>query len=344
MSSPRIAFQPSPGVKFGCRQIAFMTEGGEPTPAQRAMLVELLKDNPNSLKEQSKKRDHPHRDGIASPKHEEDLLRDPQDGCLDGWGFASYTAGNADSVEIRKSLQPAATDPQFDAVAEELVGKSPRTLLAHVMNKIFSTRTLATEEDTHPFTFANWSSMFNGVLNGGRTPGIMNALQTTWYPVLGTLPKGTNSGEKILLYFLGKLKQKYNTTNSQDIPTPKLQQAFAETMRDFMQASTPIYDTLEGNISGLKGKIQWGPSCNYVMTDGKVVMAYRKGRKLYLNRHVRENGKSGYLVASEPMQPKGQNLEWLELPQEHILTLAKNTGGDIEASLIPVSSALEATP
>jgi predicted glutamine amidotransferase len=324
--------------------MAFMTEGSEPAVQQQAMLREFLKDNPNSLKEQSKKRQHPHREGVSIPLHEEDLLKAPQKGNPHGWGMAAYSSRTGDTVQIQRSLRPAFEDDRFDATAETLLQQSPQTLLAHILNKVDPKRTLNSEEDVHPFYLGNWSGMFNGVLDGGRTPAITDAVNNIHCPTLGCAPKGTNSGEKVLLYMLGKLKQQFGTIESASLPLKALQKAFSETLQDFIKQSQPVYRDLDGGVLGLKGKVQLGPSINYIVTDGRVLMAYRKGRKLYLNRHPAAHGKLGYLVSSEPIQPTGQKLTWMELPQDHILTLVKKPDGNIDASLTPMSVALSSVP
>lgn len=326
--------------RFGCRQIAFMTEGPAPSPEQQTMLGEILSDNPNSLKEQSKNRTHPHRNGVTTPFHEEDLLKAPLKGNHDGWGMASYCSSKSDAVEIQRSMLPAGKDDRFDATAQALTEQAPQTMLAHILNKVDPNRILTSEEDIHPFSFGNWSAMFNGVLDGGRTQTMIDAVNTVYCPALNTAPKGTNTGEKILLTFLGKLKQQFGTIDSQVLNVQKLQQTFAQTLQDFLKLSKPVYRDLDGSVAGLKGKIQLGPGCNYIVTDGKVLLAFRKGRKLYLNRHIAANGKAGYLVSSEPIQTKAQKLSWLELPQDHILTLSKATDGSIAPTLIPLTSAL----
>lgn len=335
--------------RFGCRQIAFMSEAADATADQQAMLMDLLTENPNSLKAQSNFRTHAFRDGVTTPLHEEDLLKDPQDGNPHGWGYAAYCtskdkAATVDSLEIQRSLEPAYSDNRFDTVGAELVGKAPKTLLAHILHKLSASRIMTSNEDTHPFSFENWSSMFNGTFSGARNPEIVNALENTYYPLLGKPPKGTNSGEKMLMYFLGKLKQQCGSINSQAAGIKNMQRAFAETLRDFFKVSVPVYWDLDGSVSGLKGKVQWGPSANYIMSDGNVLMAYRKGRKLYLNRHTGAAGKLSYLVSSEPIQPKNQKLSWLELPQDHILTLSRGEDGVISPTLTPLSEALAPTP
>ncbi|MBY0403566.1 MAG: hypothetical protein K2X66_06675, partial [Cyanobacteria bacterium] len=285
---------------------------------------------------------------------EEDLLQDPEDGNLDGWGLAMYAKNPVESpsnglpnnslpnnsLEVKRSLLPAFQDVQYDTASEVFVQKKPFTLLAHILNKVDPRRILIDEKDTHPFSFQNWSAMFNGFFNGSRTPPILEALETKFYPALGARPQGTNSGEMIMFYFLGKLKSQFGTLDSSQLGIPKLQRAFAETLQAYYKQSDPMYSKLDGSLAGLKGKIQWGPSSNYFVTDGKVLMAYRKGRKLYLNQHVGAKGKLGYLVSSEPIQPKNKKLSWVELPQDHILTLAKQPDGKIEASLTPMTVAL----
>lgn len=337
----------SPAPTFGCRQMAFMTEGNTLSPAQKVLWQDALVENPNCLKAQSHKRSHPLREGAVMPFHEEDLLNDPQDGNVDGWGFAAYVVRSKTPVEIQRSLAPACTDDGFDAAAKSLVAKGPRTMLAHLLNKLFPQRMLG-EEDLHPFSLGNWTGMFNGVLTGGRSPDLLKTLEQTFYPLLGAKPKGTNSGERILLYYLGKLKQRFGTLDGELLSIPAMQQAFAETLRDFMSRSKPVYAPVaagtEGGLMGLKGQVQDGPSCNYVVSDGQTLMAYRKGRRLYLNRHPGLKGRVGYVVSSEPFQPKqGGKLSWTELPEDHILTLTRLNDGRIHPTLTPFSVALKPT-
>lgn len=330
-------------TRFGCRQLAMMTETAGMTDSQKTLLTDLLQTGPMSLKAMSESRPHANRDGITTPFHFEDILKGPQKGNPHGWGVAAYSLsseGSSPLPSVTKSLSKASNDPQFDTAIQSGINQTPVTLFAHLLNKVDPNRVLASPEDTHPFTFENWSGMFNGILDGGRTEAVTQAVQQEHCTTLCTNPKGTNTGEKFLLTFLGKLKQQTGQTQSQLIPIEKIKKAFCEALDTFLKASKPEYRKLDGAWMGLKGDIQLAPGLNYIATDGRVTLAYRKGNKLYLNRHEAAPGKFGYIIASEPMQTQQKKLEWVELPQDHLLTLERQADGKIEAALTPFNLGL----
>jgi predicted glutamine amidotransferase len=330
--------------RFGCRQLAFMTETPQMTDTQKALLTDLLQTGPQSLKAMSESRPHANRDGITTPFHFEDILKGPQKGNPHGWGVATYSItsqeGSVNPPSVTKSLSKASNDIQFDSAVQGGLNKAPVTLFAHLLNKVDPNRVLASPEDTHPFTFDNWSGMFNGILDGGRTEAVTQAVQQEHCTTLCTNPKGTNTGEKFLLTFLGKLKQQTGQTQSSQIPLASIKKAFCDALDTFLKASKLEYRRLDGAWMGLKGDIQLAPGLNYIATDGRVTLAYRKGNKLYLNRHEAAPGKFGYLIASEPMQTEKKKLEWVELPQDHLLTLERQVDGKIEAALTPFNLGL----
>jgi predicted glutamine amidotransferase len=349
-----LSIQPtiSRAPRFGCRQLAFMTETPGMTDTQKALLSDLLQTGPQSLKAMSDSRTHANRDGITTPFHFEDMLKGPQRGNPHGWGLAAYSAplnaplntpldvplNNTGPSQplVNKSLSKASSDPQFDTAVQAGILQAPYTLFAHLLNKVDPNRVLASPEDTHPFTFENWSGMFNGILDGGRTEAVTRSVQEEHCTTLCTNPKGTNTGEKFLLTFLGKLKQQTGQTQSSQIPLAQIKKAFCEALDTFLNASKAEYRKLDGTWMGLKGDIQLAPGLNYIATDGRVTLAYRKGNKLYLNRHEAAPGKSGYLISSEPMQTDKKKLEWVELPQDHLLTLERQVDGKIHAELTPL--------
>jgi predicted glutamine amidotransferase len=370
-------------VGFGCRQMVFMSEGETPSAQQNQLLKEALLTGSNALKKQSEPRSHPDRNGVDAPRHEEDLLKDPEDGNPHGWGLAKFNPNRENPnlannrFTLQKSFAPAHTDANFDQAVQQHLQETPNTLMAHLMHKALPNRPLVNEEDLHPFSHSSaqgehWAGMFNGDVNGGRTPPIVGPLESTYCPLLETQAKGTNSGEKLLLSFLGRLKQSLGHLTPTENDLTQTVKAFAQTLQSFLQASTPIYQPLDESIAGLTGQIQWSPSVNYIVSNGQMVMAFRKGRKLYLNQHPKLLGNQlqmenklqavstqttpqklntdfGYIISSEPFQPSeqaltNQNLEklkWLELPQDHILTLFRKADGSISPTLTPLSLALQ---
>ncbi|MBY0405457.1 MAG: hypothetical protein K2X66_16265, partial [Cyanobacteria bacterium] len=55
-SSPSSLNSFKTAISFGCRQLAFMTEGDAPSKSQQSILRDVLVNSGNSLKAQSKKR------------------------------------------------------------------------------------------------------------------------------------------------------------------------------------------------------------------------------------------------------------------------------------------------
>lgn len=327
-------------LQFGCRLMAFMTEEEKPGPKQAAEILDFLIKNPNSLKAQSQGGSHPSRDGVNSPKHEEDLMGLPQQGNPDGWGIAAFSP----KLHVERGLSAAHQDPRFNTAAETAASRNPTVLMAHIRHSSFHGKPKA--KDLHPFRLENWVSMLNGAMNSTANSAIKDALSRLYGPLLGKLPRGKTSAETGLYYFLGKLKATYGHTDSAKLSRLQIQQAFAETIWDFCTNAKLLPKPLQGEVMGLQGSVRLRPAANFVFSDGNILLAYRKGRKLYLSKQVSESGKHAFWVSSEPLQPENRKdkREWLELPEDHILTLSRTGTGQIEPTLTPLECVAPGTP
>lgn len=343
-----ISHPPSP--KFGCRVFASIHEDATPSKTSQKRLKDLLIEGENNFKSQSPARPVVAHDGI----YDDEAVRDlPPRGNKDGWGIYTYKGDQLDITQ--KSLKAAHEDADFDATAQKVAESNPNVVLAHL--RVNTSGKDLTLDEIHPFTQNGWTAMMNGVLSGARTPAAQKPLKDeSGNPILGVSPKTQNGTEVALFTFLTKLKQQgFASFDSAKIPLETLQRTFAETIQSLVAISPPTYRELEGKVNGIKGFAEFRPTANMVLTDGHVMLAHRKSRKLYLASTHTDSGKPEYLISSEPIQSKKtflqallgivgvspkNRLDWAEIPENHILSIAKKKEGVLEPTLMPMSKAL----
>ncbi|MBY0403199.1 MAG: hypothetical protein K2X66_04825, partial [Cyanobacteria bacterium] len=277
----------------------------------------------------------PVRDGITSPYDEEDLAQRPQKGNGDGWGVVSYR-GNL-MTRRRVSLLPAHLDSSFDISVQDAIASRPKTMLVHLLKN--GKDRLPNPWNLHPFVYENWSGMLNGGLKAINKGAFNQELHDSTFPILGELPKGTTAGEAGLYLFLGRLKKQFGTLSTDEIPFEQVEKVFGQTIQDIMAKSPPEFETFSDPETGIQGTLESKPASNFVVTDGKTLLAFRHGRNLFVGRQVLPNGKSQYLISSEvlmpiPFQPP---VKWLQVPEDTILSLTQTPEGKINARFKPLS-------
>ncbi|MBY0403006.1 MAG: class II glutamine amidotransferase, partial [Cyanobacteria bacterium] len=263
---------------------------------------------------------------------------------------------DVNSFNIHKSSLPAfEASASFDEAVNQMLKTSPKMVLAHIRLAAPQCKEVVTVNN-HPFQYEKWNFMHNGIVTGAFQPTIQNALQemypaeksqsngnTKTLPIKG--PKGTTDSEASLYYWMGLMQKKYGSVDSQVVGKAQVRQSFADAIHDLIQASPPIYSDLKGSVLNIQGKIQVAPSMNFVASDGNLLLAFRKGAKLYLGMRrvpgqpAKSLSSQEYILSSEPIQPgKGfARIQWLDIPEEMILTLSRGASGAIEPELYPLS-------
>lgn len=322
-----LAVQPA----FGCRLMAEI----EPRTLRQSPVVEQEKDSfvyqlfstdTNSLQKES----IPHQITALNPNNitYDGLYGVGQHGQPDGSGFAAYSALRQPAI-VWKSIKPAYADPDY---SRAILGILPADLvLGHIRFQSVGGISL---DNIHPFAYENWSFIHNGTINGALSPVIQNKINL-YRIVLGGGPKGNTDSERVFYYILSRLYETTGTTDSGKIPLSKLQSVFANALSELLSQSKPAYKPLTGTVMGIKGNLQFEPSCNFVLSDGNRLLAFKKGFDLFLGEKALSNGQKIYVISSE--KTSDQSIQWLAVPEEHVVIISRDQQGNPTPVIEPLS-------
>lgn len=201
-----------------------------------------------------------------------------------GWGIGWYREG---IPERRIGLLPAHHDEAFvDAARAACSG----VVVAHVRDASIGP---VVEPNTHPFVHGRWLFAHNGTLaRFKRSRRIREAIEAEIDPDLRALVRGDTDSERCFHLFLTRLRGRAALDRA---GLSDVRRALAETS----EAVAAIAD----------GRAEKPSSMNFLVSDGRVLAACRRGRTLHLAadagpRHV-------FVVASERI---GAAL-WEEVPE-----------------------------
>ncbi len=325
-------------VRFGCRLMAFYSEGEDKSGQRRQIRDDLLVKAKDSLLNQS----NDNRPPVHGFTSEDDFITNyRKEGNHDGWGLVAYpdAAGKKPEPWQARSTLPAhepgtEDEPGFIDSVDNALDKDPGILMSHVRAASSRCKQVV-PENTHPFVRDNWAFMHNGFANGAMSPNIQQRLKGHYIPLLGFGPSGTTDSEAAFHFFLGKLKEDHGTLDTKTIGLENVRQTFAESIRELLNESHGNTEELDGHLFGLKGRLAVPPIMNFVVSDGENLMAFRKGLKLYLGVHTLPGGAKEYIVSSEAVKPgkSAGKIEWVEIPKEGILTLSRNEDGFVDKSI-----------
>jgi predicted glutamine amidotransferase len=202
-----------------------------------------------------------------------------------GWGIGWYRAG---MPERSLGLLPAHHDETFVAAAR---GVCAGVVIAHVRDASIGR---VVEENTHPFVHGRWLFAHNGTLaRFKRVQAVRDALLAEIDADLRPHVRGETDSERCFYVFLSRLRARA-PLDAADVAS--VRRALAETT----EAAARICDATSEKPS----------SMNFLVTDGRVLAATRRGRTLHVSldaggpRHV-------FVVASEPI---GRS-PWDEVPE-----------------------------
>jgi len=214
----------------------------------------------------------------------------------DGWGLAWYE-GNAPRVV--RSLTPAHGDADFERLSQYV---SAHTVLAHV-RKASVGRVAA--ENTHPFQRGPWLFAHNGTLPEWERRRA--ALEELIHPALRAELRGETDSERCFLLFLSRLRRRCNPDSAEA-------GAAAAALSETVSLVREIFEQ-----DGAKS------STTFLATDGRILLACRRGRTLFLSSPAPDReGRCAYVaVASEDPgePPPGGRHAWRLLPDEALVAV-----------------------
>lgn len=322
---------------FACRLEAMMGPR-QPSPKiwqeENNFLQTTLIDDANSLQKESAKR--PAKQGTQVTYDVEDLIGIREKGNMDGWGLVHYACGLPGSQlpQASKNAAAAYADAQYAQAVQKTLAQGSSILMAHIRRAADEYNQVELT-NVHPFTCKNWSFMHNGVLTGAFSPTAKAKIEQ-YREQLGS-PKGITDSEHVFYYFLANLQDATGTLESQKIPTSTVQTVFAQTIKTLLADSEPRSLPLNGNVLGVQGNIQVQPACNFVVSDGTRLLAFKLGRNLFLGQKTLSNGQHLYLVASEKTHTTDKTVHWLALPENHILTISWDASGNPVPEVQPLA-------
>ncbi len=329
LSLPKFHIKP---LQFGCRLFAHMA--ARPYRGQDRFIRQCLAEGQNSLLSQSGGASEDC-DAACTPGCEMFAPEGQQD---DGWGIATFQRpwlSGLPKIVLRKSARHAFEDPQFCAATGQAASLSPHVLLAHLRegrNPILN--------NAHPFRMGRLLFMHNGNV----LPGVLGEFRRqleTYHRDLGTpLPQGTTDTEQVFLNLIGRFQSKSGQGDPQKLkPSRRLmQRVFKETVRDLVRLSrqeiTPAQVAAARASGAREGEAILRKYCwsglNFVLSDGKNILASCYNRKLYLGYRRGFWGIQDVVLASRPMQPMAQSgqkpIEWQEVPDGSFLSIARRWG------------------
>jgi hypothetical protein len=139
--------------------------------------------------------------------------------------------------------------------------------------------------------------------------------------------------------------QQYNTLDGKKLGVRKARYAFTKAIHELISRSKHFY--LPANsVMGIRGMIDSAPTANFIMASQNIHMAYKYGWQLYLGRVTLENGHQEYFFSSEKVSPEGVTapIQWLEIPDNYVVTLEDTADGKTVPEIYPVSYILENPP
>ena len=214
----------------------------------------------------------------------------------DGWGLGWYEDG---APRVVRSLTPAHGDQDFEKLSQFVTAQ---TVLAHVRKASVGR---VAEENTHPFQRGRWLFAHNGTLHGWEAARAR--LEEQIDPALRGELRGETDSERCFLVFLTRLRKRCALEGA-DVASAAA--ALAETVALVRQIVEPA---------------EKPASTTFIATDGRLLLACRRGRTLFISSPTPDpSGRCDYVaVASEdPGEPPlGGQRAWRLLPEESLVAV-----------------------
>lgn len=310
-------------------------KSGQPTLEDAVIRTDSLANSPHSLKAQSMP-GITYRNGWHTPYNQEDLYTPYfEKGNADGWGIVAYCKGYQTPL-IVKSPYPAYSDPSYNWSINYLNLYQPQITLSHVRQ---GTGGNNNTQNSHPFVYKNWSFEHNGNLQGIFKEPFRSKVFGRYAKSLGDSPKGKTDSEAVFYYFLGRMQETYGTTDTNRAGLENTVKIFAKSLLEVVDKEKENHFKLYGSFNDLKGRMDLSPSCDVIASDGENLYAFKKGHSMYLGRYINALGERQYIIAQEKTNTMrtGKPIEWLEIPEEHVVVISKNPSGKYRPTMYPLT-------
>ena len=224
----------------------------------------------------------------------------------DGWGLGWYENG---APRVVRSLTPAHGDQGFEMLSHFV---EAQTVVAHVRKASIGR---VAPENTHPFQRGPWLFAHNGTLPGWETarPAIEELIDASLRASL----RGETDSERCFLLFLSRLRRRCSV---QEADVESAATALAETVGLVRQVVEPAVRETETATNDAAR-----PSTTFLLTDGRLLLACRSGRTLYISSPEPDaQGCCEYvaLASEDPGEPPpGGARAWRLLPEESLVAV-----------------------
>ena len=204
----------------------------------------------------------------------------------DGWGLGWY---EGPAPRVVRSLTPAHGDEEFEKLSNYV---SARTVLAHVRKA--SVGRVAVE-NTHPFQRGPWLFAHNGTLP--EWDRIRAPLEEQIDPSLRSSLRGETDSERCFLLFLTRLRKRCAVEEA-DV------ESAAAALAEAVAAVKALADSA---------------STTFIATDGRMMVACRRGRTLFVSSSPGEYAAFASEDPGEP--PPGGKRAWLLMPEDALVAV-----------------------
>ena len=87
--------------------------------------------------------------------------------------------------------------------------------------------------------------------------------------------------------------------------------------------------------------MQTQPGCNFVLSDGENILAFKKGNDLFSGEKTLSDGQKEYVISSEKTKENDKSVKWTEIPENYMVTISKEKSGELTRKLNHISEFLK---
>jgi glutamine amidotransferase len=226
----------------------------------------------------------------------------------DGWGLGWYEDG---APRVVRSLTPAHGDRDFEKLSRFVTAQ---TVVAHVRKASIGR---VAEQNTHPFQRGPWLFAHNGTLPGWDLARAK--VEELIDPALRSELRGETDSERCFLLFLSRLRKRCSIEAA-----------------DVEAAAGALAETV-ALVRGIVEPAESPASTTFLATDGRLLLACRRGRTLFISSPAPDaEGRCDYVaVASEDPgePPPGGKRAWRLLPEDSLVAV----DGDLRVRVTSLS-------